>query len=78
MRLYAILSIEYINSINWLEVMGERDTVRRSLDGTKFLISFFKEYQAELEALTNCISYNGMDINDVLNNPEWIIEDDLD
>ena len=42
MRLYAIISIDYINSINWLEVMGERDTVRRSLDGTKFLVSFFK------------------------------------
>ena len=78
MRLYAIISIDYINSINWLEVMGERDTVRRSLDGTKFLISFFKEYQAELESLTNCISYNGMDINDVLNNPEWVIDDGLD
>jgi len=78
MRLYAIISIEYINSINWLEVMGERDTVRRSLDGTKFLISFFKEYQVELESLTGATSYNGLEIENIINTPEWTIDDGLD
>jgi hypothetical protein len=78
MRLYAIISIEYINLINWLEVMGERDTVRKSLDGTKFLVSFFKEYQAELESLTDTTSYNGMEIENIINTPEWTIDDGLD
>jgi hypothetical protein len=78
MRLYAIISIEYINLINWLEVMGERDTVRKSLDGTKFLVSFFKEYQAELESLTSTTSYNGMEIENIINTPEWTIDDGLD
>ena len=78
MRLYAIISIDYINSINWLEVMGERDTVRRSLDGTKFLVSFFKEYQTELESLTGATAYKGLEIEPIINTVEWLHPEDSD
>lgn len=76
---YLIVDISEIEKVNWNEIRQTAvNTVRRSLDGTKFIISWDEELPTFLDALTTKSEiYEGDAIYPIVNGPEWTIKLEL-
>jgi len=57
---YRILNIEDIDTVDWGNVNSNRDTVRKSLDGTKFVVK-----GSQVNDLTH------EEILGIMRTPEW-------
>lgn len=73
--MYTILNIEHIDSLDYSELSDtSKDTSRRSVDGTKFVVEFDEEPDClkniEHEVLTHEQAIN------IMSTEEWTINDD--
>ncbi|QDP57252.1 MAG: hypothetical protein Unbinned221contig1000_40 [Prokaryotic dsDNA virus sp.] len=68
---YIILDISDLNDINWVELSNcNENTVRRSKNGSKFVI----KYNTKPSFIDEAIEYSHDEIRLILSTPEWTDE----
>ena len=71
---YIILPIEDLNDIEWSEIPHHNENnVRRSVNGSKFII----KYEDKPSFINEAIEYSHSEILDVVSGSEWAEEIDL-
>jgi hypothetical protein len=74
MRTYVILNSSELSSVDFDQVLQDSaDTLRYSVDGSKFLLKFEGDTPSFLEGKTQ---YDHAEILDILSGPEWTSQDE--
>lgn len=68
---YIILPIEKLDYINFSQVQEDKNSVRKNIDETEFIVKFTGDTPADLVSYRK---YTNSEIREVLNNPEngWV------
>ena len=75
MRTYVKLNTSELDSVDFNQVLQESaDTLRYSVDGSKFLLKFEGDTPSFLTGKTQ---YNNAEILSILSGPEWTDPDEL-
>ena len=75
MRTYVTLNTSELDSVDFNQVLQESaETLRYSLDGSKFLLKFEGDTPSFLTGKTQ---YNNAEILNILSGPEWTDPDEL-
>lgn len=72
---YLILDLKDISSINWDWSNETIETARKSIDGTKVMVSFDIQHVHVYESLKNLPLLDIDQAREIINSTEWYIDD---
>ena len=75
MRLYTTIRSLEIDLLNWNFILSNRENLRYNLDESRFVISFKEEYSHYFERFNGVSVMTREQALELMNTPEWHIED---